>query len=97
VILDEATSRLDPATERYIEHAVDRLLTGRTGVVVAHRLRTVGKLDRIMILEAGRIAEAGRRVDLVQDPHSRFSALLRVGLEDNDRQQADAELQEVLA
>jgi ATP-binding cassette subfamily B protein len=81
VILDEATSRLDPATERYVEHAVDRLLAGRTGVVVAHRLRTVGWLDRIMILEGGRIAEAGRRADLLQDPGSRFNALLRVGLD----------------
>jgi ABC-type multidrug transport system fused ATPase/permease subunit len=81
VILDEATSRLDPATERYVEHAVDRLLAGRTGVVVAHRLRTVGRLDRIMILEGGRIAEAGRRADLLQDPGSRFNALLRVGLD----------------
>ncbi len=82
VILDEATSRLDPATERYVEHAVDRLLAGRTGIVVAHRLRTVGRVDRIMILEHGRIVEAGRRVDLVRDRESRFNALLRVGLEE---------------
>ena len=82
VILDEATSRLDPATERYVERAIDRLLAGRTGIIVAHRLRTVGRVDRIMILEDGRIDEQGRRVDLVQDPASRFSALLRVGLEE---------------
>jgi ATP-binding cassette, subfamily B, bacterial len=82
VILDEATSRLDHATERYIEHAIDRLLAGRTGIVVAHRLRTVGRVDHIMILEDGRIAECGRRVDLIADPRSRFSALLRVGLEE---------------
>jgi ABC-type multidrug transport system fused ATPase/permease subunit len=82
VILDEATSRLDPATERTLEHAVDRLLDGRTGIVVAHRLRTVGRVDNIMILENGRIAELGRRVDLLEDPESRFNALLRVGLEE---------------
>jgi len=82
IVLDEATSRLDSATERYVEHAIDRLLSGRTGIVVAHRLRTVGRVDRIMILEDGRIAEQGRRADLVQDPTSRFSALLRVGLEE---------------
>jgi ATP-binding cassette, subfamily B, bacterial len=82
VILDEATSRLDPATERYVEHAVDRLLVGRTGIVVAHRLRTVGRVDRIMILDDGRIVESGRRVDLLQDQESRFNALLRVGLEE---------------
>jgi ABC-type multidrug transport system fused ATPase/permease subunit len=82
VILDEATSRLDPATERYVEHAVDRLFAGRTGIVVAHRLQTVGRVDRIMVLEDGWIAESGRRVELVQDRDSRFSALLRVGLEE---------------
>lgn len=81
VLLDEATSRLDPATERYVERAVDLLLEGRTAVVVAHRLGTVARLDRIMVLEAGRIVEEGRRADLVGDPASRFSALLRVGLE----------------
>jgi ATP-binding cassette, subfamily B, bacterial len=82
VILDEATSRLDPATERYVEHAVDRLLAGRTGIVVAHRLQTVGRVDRIMILDSGRVAEVGRRVDLVRNHESRFNALLRVGLEE---------------
>jgi ATP-binding cassette subfamily B protein len=87
VILDEATSRLDPATERYVERAVDRLLTGRTGIVVAHRLRTVGRLDRIVILEGGRIVEAGRRAELMQNPHSRFNALLRAGLETGDHLQ----------
>jgi ATP-binding cassette subfamily B protein len=82
VILDEATSLLDPATERYVEHAVDRLLAGRTGIIVAHRLRTVGRVDDILILEDGRIAEGGRRMDLVQDPASRFSALLQAGPEE---------------
>ena len=85
VILDEATSRLDPATERAVERAVDRLLAGRTGIVIAHRLRTVGRLDRIMILESGRIVEQGRRRELERNPASRFSALLRVGLESEDR------------
>lgn len=82
VILDEATSRLDPATEEATEHAVDRLLAHRTGVVVAHRLHTVSRVDRILILEAGRIVEWGRRVDLLADPSSRFNALLQVGLEE---------------
>lgn len=82
IILDEATSRLDPATERYVEHAVDRLLAGRTAVVVAHRLRTVARTDRVIILDGGRIAEQGRRVDLLQDSHSRFTAMLGVGLEE---------------
>ena len=81
VILDEASSRLDPATERHIERAIDALLADRTGVVIAHRLATVQRCDRIVILESGRIAEEGRRADLAQDPASRFSELLRTGLE----------------
>jgi ATP-binding cassette subfamily B protein len=82
VILDEASSRLDPATETLIERAVDRLLAGRTGVIVAHRLPTVERADDILILEAGRVAEWGKRTDLAADPGSRFSALLRTGMEE---------------
>jgi ATP-binding cassette subfamily B protein len=82
VILDEASSRLDPVTEGLIERAVDRLLTGRTAVVIAHRLRTVNRADEILILEDGRVAELGSRAALQADPGSRFSALLRAGLED---------------
>jgi ATP-binding cassette subfamily B protein len=81
VILDEASSRLDPATERHIERAIDALLADRTGVVIAHRLATVQRCDRIVILEDGRIVEQGRRAALAQDSSSRFSELLRTGLE----------------
>jgi ABC-type multidrug transport system fused ATPase/permease subunit len=82
VILDEASSRLDPATERLLERAIDRLLTGHTGVIIAHRLQTVQRADEIVILEAGRIVEAGARHRLASDPASRFAALLRTGLEE---------------
>jgi ATP-binding cassette, subfamily B, bacterial len=86
VILDEASSRLDPATERRIERAVDALLRGRTGIVIAHRLATVQRVDDVLILGAGRVLEHGPRATLAADPASRFSALLRSG-----------ELSEVLA
>jgi ATP-binding cassette, subfamily B, bacterial len=82
VILDEASSRLDPATERHIERAIDALLERRTAVVIAHRLATVERCDEIAIVEAGRIIEHGRRTALAADPRSRFHELLRVGLED---------------
>jgi ABC-type multidrug transport system fused ATPase/permease subunit len=82
VILDEASSRLDPATERLIERAVDKLLENRTGVVIAHRLATVQRADEIMILEDGQIREHGPRTDLLQNPESRFSGLLRRGMEE---------------
>jgi ABC-type multidrug transport system fused ATPase/permease subunit len=82
VILDEASSRLDPATERLIERAVDRLLQNRTGIVIAHRLATVQRADEIMILENGQIREHGPRAALQRDPASRFSELLQTGLEE---------------
>lgn len=82
VILDEASSRLDPATERLIERAVDRLLAGRTGIIVAHRLGTVQRADEILILDGGRIAEQGERAELARDRDSRFAGLLRHGLEE---------------
>ena len=82
VILDEASSRLDPATERLLEKAIDRLLTGRTAIIIAHRLATVQRADTILILEKGRCLEYGARVQLVNQPDSRFAQLLLTGLEE---------------
>ena len=82
VILDEASSRLDPATEGLLERALDRLLADRTGIIIAHRLGTVRRADEIMILDDGRIVEHGERALLAADPASRFYHLLQVGLEE---------------
>jgi ATP-binding cassette subfamily B protein len=82
VILDEASSRLDPATERRVERAVDKLLQDRTAIVIAHRLGTIHRADDIMILEAGRVAEHGEREWLAGDSSSRFYNLLQTGLEE---------------
>lgn len=82
VILDEPSSRLDPATERLIERGVRALLRGRTGIIIAHRLATVRRADAIMVLENGRLLEFGPRDELAHRPDSRFAALLRVGLEE---------------
>src|SRR5262245_47879703 len=86
VILDEASSRLDPATEQLIERAVDKLLRPvggrRTAIIIAHRLATVQRADEIMILDGGRIVEHGERARLAADPDSRFSQLLRTGMEE---------------
>ena len=79
MILDEASSRLDPATERRIERAVGALLRGRTAIIIAHRLATVQRADRVLVMEGGRVAEQGPRVALAADPESRFAALLRSG------------------
>ncbi|MFI6927678.1 ABC transporter ATP-binding protein [Nonomuraea spiralis] len=76
VILDEASSRLDPATERHVEDGVRRLLDGRTGVLIAHRLSSLAHVDKIAVLERGKLVEYGRRADLAADPNSRFGRLL---------------------
>jgi ATP-binding cassette subfamily B protein len=82
VILDEASSRLDPATEHLIERAVDRLVENRTAIIIAHRLGTVQRADEILILEQGNIGEYGPRAALAADPSSRFYHLLQTGLEE---------------
>ncbi len=89
VILDEASSRLDPATEQLLERAIDRLLTNRTGIIIAHRLATVQRADQILLLDQGRIVEFGDRIALAANPDSHFAQLLRHGA-------AAPDLQEVL-
>jgi ABC-type multidrug transport system fused ATPase/permease subunit len=81
VVLDEASSRLDPAADRLVELAMDKLLTGRGGtrrsaIIIAHKLETVRRADRILILESGRVVEAGPRAALTADPASRLSGLM---------------------
>jgi len=80
IILDEASSRLDPATEALLERALGRLLVGRTAVIIAHRLATLERADDIAILERGRVVEHGPRDRLASDAHSRFAQLRRAGL-----------------
>jgi ATP-binding cassette, subfamily B, bacterial len=92
VILDEPSSRLDPATERMLTRAVSRLLEGRTGIIIAHRLETVERVDKIMVLAGGRIVEFGPRKELANDPSSHYHALLRIA----DDQTGDASLDERL-
>ena len=82
IILDEASSRLDPATERRLDQALTQLLRGRTAIIIAHRLSTLERVDHILILEEGRVREVGPRATLVGDPDSRFAQLLQVGMED---------------
>jgi ATP-binding cassette subfamily B protein len=76
VILDEASSRLDPASEGLLEQALDRLLQGRTAIIIAHRLRTLQRADTILLLDDGRIGEYGAQAHLASAADSRFSQLL---------------------
>ena len=85
VILDEASSRLDPATERLVHEALGRLLEGRTGIIVAHRLATMAYADDILVLEDGQIREHGPRLALAADPCSRFAELLQLATEEVSR------------
>jgi ATP-binding cassette subfamily B protein len=82
IILDEASSRLDPATEQLIEHAVNKLLQGRTAIIIAHHLTTIQRADHILILDHGRVLEYGERIRLISDPYSRFNRLLHTGIEE---------------
>ncbi|MFP5326637.1 MAG: ABC transporter ATP-binding protein [Acidimicrobiia bacterium] len=78
VVLDEASSRLDPVTEARLTAAMHRLLEGRTAIVIAHRLATLDEVDEIVVVEHGHVAEHGSRDALAADPSSRFAHLLAV-------------------
>ncbi len=77
VVLDEASSRLDPITEARVGAATRRLLDARTAVVIAHRLETQAEVDEIAVLENGRLVEHGRRHRLAADATSRYARLLQ--------------------
>lgn len=94
VILDEPSSRLDPDTERKLESAVDRLLEGRTAIIIAHRLDTVERADTILVLDDGRVSEHGARTRLAADPTSRYARLLRASHSGADLDQLLAESRE---
>lgn len=77
IVLDEASSRLDPATEYLIDRAISRLVSNRTALIIAHRLGTIQHVDDILILEDGHVREYGERQHLTRNPQSHFSHLLR--------------------
>ncbi|MDQ3738671.1 MAG: ABC transporter ATP-binding protein/permease [Actinomycetota bacterium] len=76
VVLDEASSRLDPASEARLAASTEELLGGRTAVVIAHRLSTLESVDLIVMLDGGRVVEQGMRAALVAEPESRYARLL---------------------
>lgn len=65
LILDEATSALDSVTERYIQDSLEKLMLGRTTIVIAHRLSTLSRMDRILVFDKGRIVEEGTHASLL--------------------------------
>jgi ABC-type multidrug transport system fused ATPase/permease subunit len=76
LVLDEASSRLDPATERTVREATARLLAGRTAIVIAHRMATLVGVDDVAVIDDGRIVEHGPRAELARDAGSRFAGML---------------------
>ncbi len=82
LILDEATSALDTESERYIQSSLDLLMKNRTTLVIAHRLSTIENADKIIVLDAGRIVEAGSHQQLL-DLNGHYSALHQMQFENN--------------
>ncbi|MDH3681745.1 MAG: ABC transporter ATP-binding protein/permease [Acidimicrobiia bacterium] len=78
VVLDEATARVDPATEAELERAIATLFENRSVFVIAHRLSTLRQVDEIVVVEEGRIVEHGPRPELEASPESRYRELLLV-------------------
>jgi subfamily B ATP-binding cassette protein MsbA len=79
VILDEATSSLDTESERYVEEALEELLDGRTTLIIAHRLSTVRRADRVIVMDQGTIAEEGTHEELLGREDGVYARLYAIG------------------
>lgn len=82
VVLDEASAKLDPITENLVGRALKRLLAGRTGIIIAHRLATLEQVDHLLLLDGGRVLEFGKRQEIENNPASHYARLKQVGLEE---------------
>ncbi len=80
LVLDEATSSLDSISEQFIRQAIERLSAGRTTIVVAHRLSTIQRLDRILVFDHGKVVEDGTHAELLARPDGTYRRLLEVQL-----------------
>ncbi|MTB52969.1 ABC transporter ATP-binding protein [Lewinella sp. W8] len=81
LLLDEATSSLDAESERVVQDALNRLMEGRTSIIIAHRLATIREVDRIYVIENGKIIETGTHQELSARPEGAYSALARLQFE----------------
>jgi len=82
LILDEATSSLDVKSERLVQDALEKLMVGRTSIVIAHRLSTIKKVDRIFVINEGRLAEMGSHAELTRLNNGIYSTLLKLQVQE---------------
>ena len=81
LVLDEATSAVDPATEVRLQRTLDAVTRGRTTVAIAHRLSTAQAADEVIVFDAGRVVQRGTHTELVRDPSSVYGRLYASWLE----------------
>ena len=78
LLLDEATSALDAESEKSVQEALDRVMVGRTTVIVAHRLSTIRNADLIAVVQGGRIVEINNHEELISNPNSAYASLVQL-------------------
>lgn len=89
LLLDEATSSLDAESELLVQQALDKLMEGRTSVIIAHRLATIRQVDRIYVLDSGRIAESGNHQELLQLQDGIYANLIKLQFDLSHTQQSE--------
>ncbi|ESW28406.1 hypothetical protein PHAVU_003G283900 [Phaseolus vulgaris] len=78
LLLDEATSALDAESEKSVQEALDRVMVGRTTVIVAHRLSTIRNADMIVVIEGGKVVEIGNHEELISNPNNVYASLVQI-------------------
>lgn len=78
LLLDEATSALDASSEKQVQEALDKLMQGRTTILVAHRLTTIRDANRIAVLKSGKVVEIGSHDSLLKNPNSIYKQLVNL-------------------
>jgi ABC-type multidrug transport system fused ATPase/permease subunit len=78
LLLDEATSALDAESERLVQEALNNLMEGRTSLIIAHRLATIREVDKILVLDSGKIVESGSHEDLIKIENGLYNQLAKL-------------------